>query len=82
MVNVDSLYINASLPAGLSGSVQVGQKVVVKVSEIPDKEFSGEVSVVDPVIGSRSRTVLAKITINNPDLVLKSGMLAEIGLIK
>lgn len=80
VVNVDSLYINASLPAGLIGSVKVGQEVVVKVSEIPGKEFPGEVSVVDPVIDSRSRTVLVKIKLTNPDSVLKSGMLAEIGL--
>jgi len=82
VVNVDSLYINASLPAGLIGSVKVGQKVVVKVSEIPDKEFPGEISVVDPVIDSRSRTVMVKITLNNSDSVLKSGMMAEIGLNK
>jgi len=82
VVNVDSLYINASLPAGLIGSVKVGQEIVVKVSEIPDKEFPGEISVVDPVIDSRSRSVLVKIKINNPDPLLKPGMLAEIGLKK
>jgi HlyD family secretion protein len=82
VVNVDTLYINASLPAGLIGSVKVGQKVVVKVTEVPDKEFSGEVSVIDPVIDSRSRTVLAKVKINNPDAILKAGMMAEVGLIK
>jgi HlyD family secretion protein len=82
VVNVDSLYINASLPAGLIGSVKVGQEVFVKVSEISDKEFPGEISVVDPVIDSRSKTVLVKIKMNNPDPVLKPGMLAEIGLKK
>lgn len=82
VVNVGSLSINASLPAGLIGSVKVGQQVVVKVSEIPDKEFSGEVSVVDPVIDSRSTSVLVKVIINNPDPVVKPGMLAEIGLKK
>lgn len=82
IVNSDSLYINASLPAGLIGSVKVGQQVVVKVSEIPDKTFPGEIAVVDPVIDSRSRTVLVKVNLTNPDAVLKSGMLAEIGLNK
>jgi len=62
--------------------VKAGQKVVVKVSEIPDKEFPGEVSVVDPVIDSRSRTILVKVELDNPDSVLKSGMMAEIGLKK
>lgn len=82
VVSVDSLFIKASLPASLMGSVKVGQEVVVKVSEIPDQEFPGEVTVIDPVIDSRSRSVLVKIRINNPDSVLKSGMLAQIGLKK
>lgn len=82
VVNVDSLYIKASLPAGFMESVKVGQGVVVKVTEIPDKEFPGEISFIDPVIDSRSRSVLVKIKFNNPDSNLKPGMLAEIGLKK
>ncbi|KJR49464.1 putative Co/Zn/Cd efflux system membrane fusion protein [Desulfosporosinus sp. I2] len=82
VINVDSLYIKASLPVGFMESVKVGQEVVVKVTEIPDKEFSGKVSFIDPVIDSRSKSVLVKITVNNPDLVLKPGMLTEIGLKK
>ncbi|HZK84716.1 MAG TPA: efflux RND transporter periplasmic adaptor subunit [Desulfosporosinus sp.] len=82
VVNVDSLYINASLPVGLMESVKVGQNVVVKVLEIPDKEFSGKVSVVDPVIDSRSRSVLVKIELSKTDTVLKPGMLAQVGLKK
>lgn len=82
VVNADSLYIKASLPAGLMKSVKVGQKVVVKVTEIPDKEFSGEISFMDSVLDSRSRSVLVKVKLANPDSVLKPGMLAEIGLKK
>lgn len=80
VVNVDSLYINASLPTGLIGKVKAGQEVVVKVSEIPDKEFQGEVYVVNPVIDSKSRSVLVKIRLKDPDSILKPGMFAEIGL--
>ena len=82
VVNVDSLFINASLPVGLMDSVKVGQSVLVKVSEIPDKEFSGKVSVIDPVIDSRSRSVLVRIELIETDTVLKPGMLAQIGLKK
>lgn len=82
VVNVDSLYINASLPVGLMDSVKVGQSVVVKVAEIPDKEFSGKVSVVDPVIDSRSRSVLVRIELIKTDTILKPGMLAQVGLKK
>lgn len=82
VVNVDSLYIKASLPVGFMESVKVGQEVVVKVTEMPDKAFSGDVSFIDTVIDSRSRSVLVKIRINNLDPALKPGMLAEIGLKK
>ncbi|WP_425806438.1 efflux RND transporter periplasmic adaptor subunit [Desulfitobacterium sp. Sab5] len=82
IVNNDSLFINASLPAGLVEDVKAGQEVVVKVSEIPDKDFTGEVVMIDPVIDSRNTSVLVKIQIKNPDPVLKPGMLAEIGLKK
>lgn len=82
VVNVGSLYIKASLPAGLMESVEVGQVVVVKVTELPEKEFPGEVSFIDPVVDSRSRSVLVKINLNNPDAILKPGMLVEVGLNK
>ena len=80
VVNVDSLYIKASLPDGLMENVKVGQEVIVKVPEFPDKEFCGEVSVINPVIDSRSKTTLAEVKLINQDSVLKPGMLAEIGL--
>lgn len=82
VVNADSLFVKASLPAGLMESVKVGQAVTVKVTGIPDKQFPGEVSFMDPVVDSRSKSVLVKVKLNNPDSILKPGMLAEIGLNK
>jgi HlyD family secretion protein len=82
IVNNDSLFVNASLPAELTGNVKAGQQVVVKVSEIPDKDFTGEVAMVNAVIDSQNTSVLVKVQIKNPDPALKSGMLAEIGLKK
>ncbi|MCO1600757.1 HlyD family secretion protein [Desulfosporosinus nitroreducens] len=82
IVNVDSLYIKASLPEGLMGDVSVGEEVVVKVAEIKDQEFKGKISLIDPVIDSRSKSVLVRIQVDNPNSILKPGMLAEIGLIK
>ncbi|MDP4160744.1 MAG: efflux RND transporter periplasmic adaptor subunit, partial [Bacillota bacterium] len=82
IVNNDTLFVKASLPDSLTGSVKVGQAVVVKVADIPDKEFTGEILVIDPVIDSRSRSATVRIKVNDPNSVLKSGMLAEIGLKK
>ncbi|ATW27776.1 efflux RND transporter periplasmic adaptor subunit [Candidatus Formimonas warabiya] len=80
IVNTQSLFINASLPTGLLDKVKVGQKVVVRVSEIPDQEFAGEVSVVNPVIDSGSKNVSVKVKLMDADSLLRPGMFAEIGI--
>lgn len=82
VVNVDSLNTKASLPEGFMGNVTIGQEVLVKVTELKDQEFKGKISEINPVIDSRSKSVLVKIDIDNPDSILKPGMLTEIGLIK
>ncbi|AFM43100.1 RND family efflux transporter, MFP subunit [Desulfosporosinus acidiphilus SJ4] len=82
ITNNSSLFVNASLPADLAGSVKVGQVVAVKVSEIPNKDFSGTVSMVNSVVDSQNTSVLVKVQITDPDPALKPGMLAEIGLKK
>lgn len=80
VVNIDSLYVKASLPVVFTEDVAPGQEVIIKTAEIPDKEFPGEISVIDQVLDSRNRSVLVKVNLENPDSVLKPGMLAEIAL--
>lgn len=80
VVNTGSLYVNAYLPSGLTGKIKAGQKVIVKVSEVPEKLFQGEISVINPVIDSRNKSILVKVKLKDPDLALKPGMFAEIGL--
>ncbi|SDI37150.1 HlyD family secretion protein [Desulfosporosinus hippei] len=82
VVNLNSLFVKASLPDGFIGDVKVGDEVVVKVPDIIDQQFNGKISMIDPVIDSRSKSVLVRINLDNHDSVLKPGMLAEIGLIK
>jgi multidrug resistance efflux pump len=80
VVNVDSLYVKASLPVEFTGEVATGQKVLIRTAEIPDKEFQGEITNIDQVLDSRNRSVLVKVDLENPDSLLKPGMLAEIAL--
>lgn len=82
VVNVDTLFIKASLPEGLMGEVKINDEVTVKVAEVEDQEFKGRISVIDPVVDSRSKSVLVRIQVDNHNSLLKPGMLAEIGLIK
>ena len=82
VVKPDSLFVKASLPDSFIEDVHVGDEVVVKVPDIQEQQFNGKISVIDPVIDSRSKSVLVRINVDNQDSILKPGMLAEIGLIK
>jgi HlyD family secretion protein len=82
VVNSGSLYVNAYLPASLNGKVKAGQDVVVKISEIPDKEFQGVISIIDPVIDAKSKNILVKVKFKEPDSNIIPGMFAEVGIKK
>ncbi|HEX9060666.1 MAG TPA: efflux RND transporter periplasmic adaptor subunit, partial [Clostridia bacterium] len=82
VVNDGNLYINAYLPSGMIQEVKEGQQVIVKVSEIPDKKFDGEITLVNSVVNSANKNVLVKVSLKDPDSVLKPGMFAEIALKK
>jgi multidrug efflux pump subunit AcrA (membrane-fusion protein) len=80
IVNLDTIMINAYLPSTLINKISYNQEVVIKVSEIPDKEFKGEISVIDSVIDSKNKNVLVKVKFKDKDPLLKPGMFAEIGI--
>lgn len=82
IVNSDMTYINAYLPARLSGEVQQGQKVIIRISEIPEKTFNGEISLVDPVVDAQNKNILVRVNMLENDSSIKVGMFAEIALKK
>jgi HlyD family secretion protein len=82
IVNDEDLYVNAYLPASMVGQVKQGQKVIVKISEIPEKRFDGEIAMMNSVINSLSKNILVKVAFKIPDPELKPGMFAEIALKK
>lgn len=80
IINSSNLYVNAYAPLDIISKLSVGQAVVVKVSEISDKEFEGKISVINSQVNAGSRDVLVKVTITDKDPTLKPGMFAEVGL--
>jgi HlyD family secretion protein len=79
IVNNDQLYIDGYVPEDILPKVKVGQEVVVKVSDMPDKRFKGEVSVINPLMNSNSKNVV-RVTLKQGNDVLKPGMFAQIAI--
>lgn len=82
VVNASGLYVNAYAPLDIINELKVGQDVIIKVSEIADKQFNGKIAVINTNVNSQSRDVLVKVTIKDPDSLLKPGMFAEVRLKK
>lgn len=80
IVNSSNLYVNAYAPVDVASELSAGQDVVVKVSDLDNKEFQGKVSVINSKLDSASTDVLVKVTITDKDPDLKPGMFAEVGL--
>ena len=80
IVNLDSILVNAYIPSTYINRISVNQEVVIKVSEIPNKEFEGEISVIDSVVDSKNKNILVKVKFTDKDPLLKPGMFAEVGI--
>lgn len=62
------------------GYVSANSEVRVKVSSIPGQEFPGRVTSIATVVSPLTKGFPVEITLDNPDNLLKSGMVAEIRL--
>lgn len=80
IVNLDTIVINAYVPSTYINKMSVNQEVKIKISEVPDKEFDGEISVIDPIVDSKNKNVLVKVLFKEKDPLLKPGMFAEVGI--
>lgn len=82
IVNLDTVVINAYIPTTYINKISLNQEVIIKVSEIPDKKFNGEIVVIDSASDPKSKNVFVKVKFKDKDELLKPGMFAEIGIIE
>lgn len=54
-----------------------GQDIEFTVAGISAKKFSAKISYIDPLVDSKTRSVTVRAVLDNPDGLLKPGMLAE-----
>lgn len=76
----NTLVANAYVPIEIANQLKEGQDMIVRVSEIADTEFEGKITVINSKLNSQSNNVLVKVSLSDPNSLLKPGMFAEIGL--
>lgn len=58
--------------------VQEGQRAIIDLSYLPGRSFEGIVTYVYPFLDPKTRTVRARIELDNPELILKPNMFANV----
>ncbi len=61
--------------------LSIGQRANLYVDAYPGTIFSGEITSIQPVVAEKSRTIIAKITVDNPDEHLLSGMFTRVEIV-
>ncbi len=72
--NLSDVWADADIFQSDMPYVKTGMPVKLTLSAAPDKEFTGRVSFVSPVLDAGTRTVRVRMQVPNPDLLLKPEM--------
>jgi cobalt-zinc-cadmium efflux system membrane fusion protein len=79
VADLSQVWVEAAVPADSLGQIGVGMPAKVSIGTLP-KELNGSVSFVGPVLGEATRMATARVTLSNPNLLLRPGMLASVDL--
>ncbi|MCC6661536.1 MAG: efflux RND transporter periplasmic adaptor subunit [Phycisphaerales bacterium] len=71
-----TMWVDARVPEGSLSRVRVGQHAAVTVDALGGREFKCEVIFIHPDIDEATRTALVRMSVPNPDGLLRLGMYA------
>lgn len=71
-----SLVIKTSVSEQLISKIRIDQKIKVTIDAYPDKEFSGIISLINPVTDAATRTIPLEIKVSSNGLKFQPGMMA------
>lgn len=75
------IWISVEIPESQGAWIDEAGAAEVRLAVQPGKVFNGSVEYVYPNLEQQTRTVRARISLDNPDLVFKPGMYADVTLI-
>lgn len=77
IVQLDPVEVNVGVPETDVHLMRIGQKASITVPALPGKSFEGTVRVINISADPNTRTYMARITVANPEHLLRVGMVAE-----
>jgi len=78
VINMDQVKVVVNVVEEELGKIKMGQEAKVRTDAYPDKTFSGNVTLISPLVNQLTRTTSVEITVPNPEFLLKPGMFVEV----
>ncbi len=84
IARIDLVRALIDIPEGMMNRVQIGMEAALNFESIPDRQFAGEVTLINPFVDTSTRTVRIEVTVDNASLgyILKPGMFARVYLVE
>ncbi|HEX4824582.1 MAG TPA: efflux RND transporter periplasmic adaptor subunit [Candidatus Polarisedimenticolaceae bacterium] len=80
IADLSSVWLQAAIYESDLPFVRAGQPATITLSFLPGRTYRGRVELVSPLVDEPTRTVAARIVLDNRDLALKPGMFADVAL--
>jgi multidrug resistance efflux pump len=80
VINAKTVVIMISVPDTVVEKLHTGQQVPIKITALPDHEFTSIIDTISPAADARTQAYTVKLKLENPDSVIKPGMLAKVTL--
>ena len=78
IIAVDPVQVRVGVPEAEVGRVRQGQTATISIPALGGQSFEGRVRVVGVAADPMSRTYVVRISVPNPERLLKPGMIAEV----
>jgi membrane fusion protein (multidrug efflux system) len=75
---LNPLYVDFYLPQQALSQLHVGQTVNVEIDAFPGRTFPANISALDAIVDSSTRSLQVRATLANDDLLLRPGMFANV----
>lgn len=78
LYSLNPIYFNFSVPQQLAPQLATGSHVTVAVDAFPNREFTGEVTAINPNIDEALRTITVQATVQNAQEEILPGMFGSV----
>lgn len=74
IADLSELWANLDIPESDLPYLQVGADVGLLFDALPNRKFTGKLSLIEPQLGKATRTAKARVTVPNADSALRAGL--------